>query len=152
MLWDRFILLIVEFDTAVDALSHSFNYIISNELVEYNVEARVVATSHIFISSCCFLCTYAALQWLENEPNATLRRKDCIDGFIGSFEKDGSNVFVDWVKTNEIKAVSISTKKLSKLINVLKISLNGLSSAFNSINIDCFTDSWDYMKMCSIVL
>ncbi|KAM7519748.1 hypothetical protein LguiB_018710 [Lonicera macranthoides] len=48
-----------------------------------------------------------ALQWLENEPNVTLRRKDCIDGFIGSFEKDGSNVFVDWVKTNEIKAILV---------------------------------------------
>ncbi|GAV90839.1 LOW QUALITY PROTEIN: Isochorismatase domain-containing protein, partial [Cephalotus follicularis] len=43
-----------------------------------------------------------ALQWLENEPNATLRRKDCIDGFLGSIEKDGSNVFVDWVKNNDV--------------------------------------------------
>lgn len=51
--------------------------------------------------------SYTALKWLENEPNVTLRRKDCIDGFLGSLEKDGSNVFVDWVKTNEIKAVSI---------------------------------------------
>lgn len=48
----------------------------------------------------------AALQWLENEPNVTIRRKDCIDGFLGSLEKDGSNVFVDWVKSNEIKVVS----------------------------------------------
>lgn len=48
-----------------------------------------------------------ALEWLENEPNATIRRKDCIDGFIGSFEKDGSNVFVDWVKTNEIKSILV---------------------------------------------
>ncbi|CAA2967811.1 nicotinamidase 1-like [Olea europaea var. sylvestris] len=48
-----------------------------------------------------------ALQWLENEPNATLRCKGCIDGFIGSFEKDGSNVFVDWVKANEIRAMLV---------------------------------------------
>ncbi|KAK9037796.1 hypothetical protein V6N11_022696 [Hibiscus sabdariffa] len=46
-----------------------------------------------------------ALQWLENEPNATLRCKDCIDGFLGSIEKDGSNLFVDWVKNNQIKAI-----------------------------------------------
>lgn len=46
-----------------------------------------------------------ALQWLENEPNVTVRHKDCIDGFIGSMEKNGSNVFVDWVKTNSLKAV-----------------------------------------------
>ncbi|KAL9675516.1 hypothetical protein QQ045_003718 [Rhodiola kirilowii] len=44
-----------------------------------------------------------ALAWLEKEPNVTLRCKDCIDGFLGSIEKDGSNLFVDWVKTNEIK-------------------------------------------------
>ncbi|GFP90686.1 nicotinamidase 1 [Phtheirospermum japonicum] len=48
-----------------------------------------------------------SLQWLENEPNVTLRCKDCIDGFLGSFEKDGSNVFVDWVKANEIKAILV---------------------------------------------
>ncbi|XP_057961805.1 nicotinamidase 1 [Malania oleifera] len=48
-----------------------------------------------------------ALQWLENEPNATLRCKDCIDGFLGAIEKDGSNVFVNWVKTNQIKAILV---------------------------------------------
>ncbi|GLU13039.1 hypothetical protein SLE2022_296880 [Rubroshorea leprosula] len=48
-----------------------------------------------------------ALQWLENEPNATLKCKDCIDGFLGSIEKDGSNVFVNWVKDNQIKAVLV---------------------------------------------
>ncbi|XVE83056.1 hypothetical protein DITRI_Ditri16bG0056500 [Diplodiscus trichospermus] len=48
-----------------------------------------------------------ALQWLEIEPNATLKRKDCIDGFLGSIEKDGSNSFVDWVKNNQIKAILV---------------------------------------------
>ncbi|KAF3629284.1 Nicotinamidase 1 [Capsicum annuum] len=48
-----------------------------------------------------------ALQWLENEPNVTLRCKDCIDGFLGSLEKDGSNVFVNWVKANAIKAILV---------------------------------------------
>ncbi|GMN33997.1 hypothetical protein TIFTF001_004448 [Ficus carica] len=48
-----------------------------------------------------------ALQWLENEPNATLRCKDCIDGFLGAIEKDGSNVFVDWIKNNQIKAILV---------------------------------------------
>ncbi|KAL6277348.1 hypothetical protein ACE6H2_020949 [Prunus campanulata] len=45
-----------------------------------------------------------ALQWLESEANVTLRRKDCIDGFLGSVEKDGSNVFISWVQSNQIKA------------------------------------------------
>ncbi|CAN6542085.1 unnamed protein product [Malus baccata var. baccata] len=48
-----------------------------------------------------------ALQWLENEPNVTLRRKDCIDGFLGSIEKDGSNMFVNWVQSNQIKAILV---------------------------------------------
>lgn len=60
-----------------------------------------ISSSVVFLPSC------AALQWLENEPNVTLRCKDCIDGFLGSLEKDGSNVFVNWVKANAIKAVSI---------------------------------------------
>ncbi|XP_062144181.1 nicotinamidase 1 [Alnus glutinosa] len=49
-----------------------------------------------------------ALQWLENEPSATLRCKDCIDGFVGSIEKDGSNVFIDWVKNNQIKKILVA--------------------------------------------
>ncbi|KZV51518.1 hypothetical protein F511_22465 [Dorcoceras hygrometricum] len=47
------------------------------------------------------------LQWLENQSNVTIRNKDCMDGFIGSLEKDGSNVFVDWIKANEIKAILV---------------------------------------------
>ncbi|CAO2830344.1 unnamed protein product [Amaranthus hypochondriacus] len=47
------------------------------------------------------------LEWLEGESNVTLRLKDCIDGFLGSIETNGSNVFVDWVKTNQIQAVLV---------------------------------------------
>ncbi|KAH9612985.1 hypothetical protein KSS87_011972 [Heliosperma pusillum] len=48
-----------------------------------------------------------ALRWLEREPNVTIRRKDCYDGFIGSFQDDGSNVFVNWIKTNKIKSLLV---------------------------------------------
>nr|AAM61357.1 unknown [Arabidopsis thaliana] len=48
-----------------------------------------------------------ALKWLESEDCATLRRKDCINGFVGSMESDGSNVFVDWVKENQIKVIVV---------------------------------------------
>ncbi|XP_050262045.1 nicotinamidase 1-like [Quercus robur] len=48
-----------------------------------------------------------ALRWLENEPNVTIRRKECFDGYLGSTEDDGSNVFVDWVKKNQIKAILV---------------------------------------------
>ncbi|KAK7363068.1 hypothetical protein VNO77_05197 [Canavalia gladiata] len=48
-----------------------------------------------------------ALRWLENETNVTIRRKDCFDGYLGSMEEDGSNVFVDWIKTNKIKTLLV---------------------------------------------
>nr|AAD15566.1 unknown protein [Arabidopsis thaliana] len=48
-----------------------------------------------------------ALKWLESEDCATLRRKDCINGFVGSMESDGSNVFVDWVKEKQIKVIVV---------------------------------------------
>lgn len=69
---------------------------------------------HFFIFSllsclCCILIYgIVALRWLENETNVTIRRKDCFDGYVGSMEEDGSNVFVDWVKKNKIKTVSIA--------------------------------------------
>ncbi|KAF8079638.1 hypothetical protein N665_1012s0012 [Sinapis alba] len=47
------------------------------------------------------------LQWLESESCVTLMRKDCINGFVGSMEKDGSNVFVDWVKEKQIKVIAV---------------------------------------------
>lgn len=49
---------------------------------------------------------YVGLRWIEEEQNVTIRRKDCYDGFVGSIEEDGSNVFVDWVKKNKIQLVS----------------------------------------------
>ncbi|XP_040997102.1 nicotinamidase 1-like isoform X2 [Juglans microcarpa x Juglans regia] len=48
-----------------------------------------------------------ALRWIENEPNVNIRRKDCFDGYLGSTEADGSNVFVDWVKKNQIKSLLV---------------------------------------------
>ncbi|XP_031493946.1 nicotinamidase 1 [Nymphaea colorata] len=48
-----------------------------------------------------------ALQWLENDANATIRRKGCIDGFIGSMVEDGSNVFINWVKSKEIHSILV---------------------------------------------
>ena len=37
------------------------------------------------------------LLWLERDPNTTLVRKDCINGFVGAIRPDGSNAVVDWV-------------------------------------------------------
>ncbi len=47
------------------------------------------------------------LKWIEKEPLATLVRKDCINGFIGSFQPDGSNSIIDWVKENSVKNVLV---------------------------------------------
>jgi nicotinamidase-related amidase len=48
-----------------------------------------------------------ALRWIEEEGNVTIRRKDCYDGFVGSIEEDGSNIFVDWVKKNKIQQLLV---------------------------------------------
>lgn len=50
----------------------------------------------------------SALRWLEEEPNVTIRRKDCYDGFIGSIQEDGTNLFVNWVKTNNITSLLVA--------------------------------------------
>ena len=47
------------------------------------------------------------LKWIEKEPLTTLVRKDCINGFIGSFQPDGSNAIIDWVKENRVKNVLV---------------------------------------------
>ncbi|KAJ4714558.1 nicotinamidase 1-like [Melia azedarach] len=67
-----------------------------------------------------------ALEWLENETNVTLRRKDCIDGFLGSIEKDGSNAFVNWVKNNQI--VNILVLGICTDICVLDFTCSALSA------------------------
>lgn len=47
------------------------------------------------------------LAWLEGDPNATLVRKDCINGFIGAIQADGSNRVVDWVNENRLQALLV---------------------------------------------
>ena len=48
----------------------------------------------------------AALKWLEKETNVPIRRKYCINGFIGLMEIAGSNIYADWVKANGINVGS----------------------------------------------
>ncbi|XP_078150039.1 nicotinamidase 1-like [Carex rostrata] len=48
-----------------------------------------------------------ALEWLEKDPNATLKRKHCIDGFLFCTEKDGSNAFADWISKFQIKTALV---------------------------------------------
>lgn len=43
------------------------------------------------------------LKWLEDEGNATLVRKDCINGFVGAIGPNGRNAVVDWVNRTGVR-------------------------------------------------
>ncbi len=47
------------------------------------------------------------LKWLEDEANATLVRKDCINGFVGAIRPDGGNTVVDWVKAQQLEQLLV---------------------------------------------
>jgi nicotinamidase-related amidase len=47
------------------------------------------------------------LAWLENDSNATLVRKDCINGFVGAIAADGSNRAVDWVNRHKLEQILV---------------------------------------------
>jgi nicotinamidase-related amidase len=47
------------------------------------------------------------LAWLESDPNATLVRKDCINGFVGAIAPDGGNRIVDWVNRHGLGQVLV---------------------------------------------
>ncbi len=48
------------------------------------------------------------LAWLDDCPQATLIRKDCINGFVGATEVDnGENLMVRWVNDNGLEAIVV---------------------------------------------
>ncbi len=47
------------------------------------------------------------LEWLAQDQHATLMRKDCINGFVGSITPDGRNRAVDWVNRHQLEAVLV---------------------------------------------
>ncbi|KAH7366173.1 hypothetical protein KP509_18G066200 [Ceratopteris richardii] len=47
------------------------------------------------------------LQWLEEDKNAFLMRKDCINGYIGGLQPDGSNLISDWVRKNGVQVMVV---------------------------------------------
>ncbi len=47
------------------------------------------------------------LEWLASDANATLLRKDCINGFVGAIAPDGSNRVVDWVNRHRLEQVLV---------------------------------------------
>ncbi|KAL2645388.1 hypothetical protein R1flu_012975 [Riccia fluitans] len=47
------------------------------------------------------------LAWLERDEHTLLMPKDCIDGFIGAFRKDGTNIVMEWVKQHQIETMLV---------------------------------------------
>eukprot|EP00897_Mesotaenium_endlicherianum_P001457 jgi/Mesen1/1339/ME000013S00833 len=45
------------------------------------------------------------LEWLEGEACATLMPKDCINGFVGAMQPDGSNLVLDWLTRHGVQQV-----------------------------------------------
>ncbi|MGA0395451.1 MAG: isochorismatase family protein [Rhodospirillales bacterium] len=49
------------------------------------------------------------LKWLEDCPQATLLRKDCINGFVGAIDVvSNKNRFVAWVLENNLKTIIVT--------------------------------------------
>ncbi len=50
----------------------------------------------------------ADLKWLETCPQATLLRKDCINGFIGAIDiETGENALAHWINQNRLEAIVV---------------------------------------------
>ena len=47
------------------------------------------------------------LAWLEGDRNATLVRKDCINGFVGAIGPDGRNRIVDWTNAHRLEEILV---------------------------------------------
>lgn len=48
-----------------------------------------------------------ALAWLGDCPQAQLMRKDCINGYIGAEQRDGSNIVRDWIARHRLHQVVV---------------------------------------------
>ncbi|HYD31684.1 MAG TPA: isochorismatase family protein [Azospirillaceae bacterium] len=46
------------------------------------------------------------LAWLDGHPQATLIRKDCINGFVGAIH-DGGNRITDWINRHKLETVVV---------------------------------------------
>ncbi len=49
------------------------------------------------------------LAWLVEEPRVTVIKKDCINGFVGSIDRDtGRNAFAEWVKGEGVTTLLVT--------------------------------------------
>ena len=47
------------------------------------------------------------LEWLAGNAQATLVRKDCINGFVGAIQADSRNSLIDWANSNRLSALLV---------------------------------------------
>jgi nicotinamidase-related amidase len=78
------------------------------------------------------------LLWLERDPNTTLVRKDCINGFVGAIQPDGRNRVVDWANQHsleELLVVGICTDicVMDFVLTMLSARNHGLMPALKEI-------------------
>ncbi|MDQ2096319.1 MAG: isochorismatase family protein [Tychonema bourrellyi B0820] len=79
------------------------------------------------------------LEWLENHPLATLVAKDCINGFIGSIDRDtGRNILLDWISDRQLEVlvvVGICTDicVMDFVITMLSVRNHGLSPTLKDV-------------------
>ena len=85
------------------------------------------------------------LRWLESEPQATLIRKDCINGFVGAIA-DGRNRMVDW--TIEYRLESLLVVGICTDICVMDLVLT-LLSARNHDMMPGLVDIFVYETACA---
>ncbi len=80
------------------------------------------------------------LLWLEDAQLATLVRKDCINGFIGAYQSDGSNALLDWLNSNDITdvvVVGICTDicVMDMVLTLLSARNHGMAPALKEIHV-----------------
>lgn len=79
------------------------------------------------------------LQWLQDNPLATLVFKDCINGFIGSIDIDTQgNVLLDWINDNNLEAlvvVGICTDicVMDFVVTILSVRNHGLAPTLKDV-------------------
>ena len=79
------------------------------------------------------------LQWLHDNPLATLVLKDCINGFIGSIDINSQrNVLLDWINDNKLEAlvvVGICTDicVMDFVVTILSVRNHGLAPTLKDV-------------------
>ena len=80
------------------------------------------------------------LLWLEETASATLVRKDCINGFIGAYQSNGTNALLDWLNVNQISdvlAVGICTDicVMDMVLTLLSARNHGMAPALRDVHV-----------------